>query len=155
MEYLIACDGSCRKNGKENSMGAWAYAIILNNKVIYSNGGKELNSTNQRMELMAMIEACNYITSNYQKLEDNFTFLTDSAYITNCFLEQWYIRWRQNGWKNSKREAVANKELWGLLIPHFEDNIFKLEKVKGHSNNPWNNYVDELAQKISLEAMNA
>ena len=73
------------------------------------------------------------------------TIVTDSAYIHNCYSQKWYIKWRQNGWVNSKKEPVANKDLWEQIIPYFDNPNFKFEKTKGHADDTRNNYVDKLA----------
>lgn len=78
--------------------------------------------------------------------EDTATIYSDSAYIINCITQKWYKKWQTNGWRNSKKEPVANRELWERLIPYFENPRFSFEKVKGHSGEKdWNDYVDRLA----------
>ena len=72
---------------------------------------------------------------------------SDSAYCINCYKDKWWVKWEQNGWINSKKQPVQNKELWKRLIPFFKDARFIFKKVAAHQNNYWNNYVDELAVK--------
>lgn len=159
-------DGAVSGNGTENAYGGWAYVILLEehesllcDDVIHGDSGYVDKATNQICELIAVIEACKYIES--QSRENVFfphTIYSDSAYVVNCYKQNWWKNWEINGWKNSKKEPVANKELWEELIPYFQNPSFNFEKVKGHSNNEWNNLVDELAvkakQKISYkEAM--
>lgn len=159
MRYEIFTDGSCRNNGKENSVGGWAFAFIKDNQVEYEHCGYYRNSTNQRMELYAMLMACKYITYNI-KLEpfDDVILYTDSAYIANCVKDKWYESWRTNGWINSKKQPVANKDLWEMLLPYFDDPSFIICKTVGHSKidsyqSNWNNYVDNLAQSISASVL--
>lgn len=159
-------DGAVTGNGTENAYGGWAYVILLEehesllcDDVIHGDSSYVDKATNQICELIAVIEACKYIES--QSRENIFfphTIYSDSAYVINCYKQSWWKNWEINGWKNSKKEPVANKELWEELIPYFQNPSFNFEKVKGHSNNEWNNLVDELAvkakQKISYkEAM--
>ena len=82
--------------------------------------------------------------------EDKVIVYSDSAYCVNCYVQKWYRRWMINGWKTSKKEPVANKELWKRLIPFFEKDNFTFFKVKGHSGNKekhgyWNDIVDKMA----------
>ena len=76
---------------------------------------------------------------------DEVILYTDSAYLCNCYLNKWYSSWERNGWRNSKKEPVANKDLWEKLIPYFKNPQITISKVKGHSGNYYNELVDELA----------
>ena len=76
---------------------------------------------------------------------DEVVVRTDSAYIHNCYSQKWYIGWEKNGWKNSKKEPVKNKELWEILIQAFKNPNISFEKVKGHEDDLWNNFCDKLA----------
>ena len=150
----LYCDGAASNNGKENAIGGWAFVIIKNDEIVYSESGKEIGATNQMMELQAMISGYHYLKSNYNNdiLVDVYS---DSAYIIQCYIQKWWINWSFNGWKNSKKEPVANKELWKMLIPCFGELNYTFNKVKGHStddsiNSYWNNYVDKLAVEARL-----
>ena len=99
--------------------------------------------------MKAIIEGCRNLI---EKLEpfDVVLVYSDSAYCINCYNQNWFRAWQQNGWKNSKKEPVANKELWEELIEFFDDVRFKFNKVKGHNgkideNSKWNEFVDKLA----------
>ena len=157
MKFEIYCDGSTRGNGQENSVGAWAYVIINpeTNTMSYADVIAVKNTTNQRMELTAAIQAikkvCEYLTPF-----DRVEIYTDSAYLHNCYTQKWYRNWQMNGWKNSKKQPVANQDLWEQLVDYFEMPEFEFIKVKGHADNrniheQWNNYVDNLAQTASKE----
>lgn len=143
-------DGSCRGNGTQNAAGAWGYIIVETNSqlVIKVHAEPEKNTTNQRMELLALINACDDAAANYGSFED-ITFISDSAYCINCYKQKWYEKWQNNGWLTSKKEPVANKELWERLIPYFGYANFKFEKTTGHSTDMYNNMVDEMVQKMS------
>ena len=145
----LYCDGAASNNGKENAIGGWAFAIIKNDEIVYSESGKEIGATNQMMELQAMIAGCEYIRNHH--LEDCLVDIySDSAYIINCFNQNWWCNWEKNDWKNSKKEPVANKELWELLIPSFKKINYTFNKVKGHDGDPSNEYVDKLAVQARL-----
>lgn len=147
--YYLYTDGSCKGNGKEISTGAYGFVVVNeNNELLYSEAaGPIKNTTNNKMELQAMIAGLKYMNEHYE----NFfcKVFTDSAYIFNCFSQKWYISWEKNNWKNSKKEAVKNKELWEELIPFFSDKRFSFNKVKGHSGDLWNEKVDDLVQQAA------
>lgn len=158
MKYLIYTDGSTRNNGKTNAVGGWAYVILTFNEQIPEyygrdqNSGAELNTTNQRMELTAAINALKSLNEwHLVRDEDGVVVFSDSAYLINCYKQNWWVNWEKNGWKNSKKQPVANKDLWERLIPFFKDERIKWEKVKGHENDVWNCYVDNLAQNASAK----
>ena len=148
MNYVIYTDGATSFNGSSKSFGGWAYAVVDKDSLVFEDCGRSAPATNNQMELTAVVEAIEKIASVSK--EFNVDIYTDSAYIFNCFEAGWYINWQKNGWKNSKKEPVANKELWEQLIPFFTKESFIFKKIKGHSgddtiNSKWNNYVDKLA----------
>ena len=150
MIYEVYCDGSTRSNGKENAVGGWAYVVLQDGKQIHSQSGATKNSTNQRMELTAAIMALHYLFQNeICQPFDSVKVFTDSAYLHNCFSQQWYKSWQMNGWKNSKKQPVANQDLWEELIEYFDQPEVEFVKVKGHADNSLNNLVDGMAQNAS------
>jgi ribonuclease HI len=150
MIYQIYCDGSTRGNGKENAVGAWAYVIInpQYNSMSFADVQAVKDTTNQRMELCAAIEAITKV-QEFLGPFDTVKIYTDSAYLHNCYTQKWYRNWQMNGWKNAKKQPVANQDLWEMLIDYFESPTYEFIKVKGHADNMWNNYVDDLAQNAS------
>lgn len=151
MIYQVYCDGSTRGNGKENAVGAWAYVVINQDNTICASDVQAIaGTTNQRMELHAAIEGITKALSLLEK-GDVINVYTDSAYLHNCYNQKWYENWQKNGWRNSKKEPVANRDLWEILIPYFEMFEVNFHKVKGHADNRWNNYVDDLAQTASTK----
>lgn len=113
--------------------------------MIAQESGGEKGTTNQRMELTAALKAC-------QEIERMDAFArvkiySDSAYLINCWKQHWWRAWQANGWKNSKKQPVANPDLWRELIPFFEKtpNGYDFIKVKGHAGNFWNEEVDRMA----------
>lgn len=154
MKFTIYCDGSTRNNGYENAVGAWAY-VVLNDKeeIVHQDCMSVKGATNQQMELVAAAEAIEYLFENKLVVPfDTVNVYTDSAYLHNCYTQKWYKSWQMNGWKNSKKQPVANKELWERLIQWFEMPEINFIKTRGHAGVKWNEYVDTMAQSASLAA---
>ena len=147
MIYKIYCDGAVSNNGYENAIGGWAY-VILDDKdtVLFEENNFEQYATNNRMELYSCYKGLDkLLTEITLGEEDKVEVYTDSAYLHNCYSQKWYLSWLRNNWLNSKKQPVANKSLWQLIIPFFENEKIDFFKVKGHNNNYWNEYVDSLA----------
>ena len=147
MIYKIYCDGAVSNNGYENAVGGWAY-VILDDKdtILFEENNFEKYATNNRMELYSCYKGLDkLLTEITLKEEDKIEVYTDSAYLHNCYSQKWYLSWLKNNWLNSKKQPVANKSLWQLIIPFFENEKVDFFKVKGHNNNYWNEYVDSLA----------
>ena len=145
MKIKIYTDGACRANGTKNALGGWAYAIIYNDELRLEEWGNEKETTNNRMEMMAVVEAL----KNFTDLDEEIVVCTDSAYIHNCMKQKWYVNWQRNGWVNATREPVKNKDLWEQIIPYFSNPLISFEKIRGHSGDKWNEYVDKLAVKAA------
>ena len=144
-EVTIYCDGGCRGNGKQNTIGG--YGAVL----IYGNAKKEIkkgfqNTTNNIMELTAAIDGLLLL-----KESCNVSLYSDSAYLVNAFNQKWIDKWIKNGWKTSGKEPVKNEELWRRLVELSEYHDIKFVKVKGHSDNELNNRCDELANEAMDE----
>lgn len=138
----------------KSEMGGWAAICIEDDEVIDVQTGYEPYTTNNRMELMAFLSALENIDTIETK-NTKVTIYTDSAYISNCFKDGWYKNWMSNGWKTADKKEVKNQDLWtrilALYIKHKNSFNLKIEKVKSHSTNAWNNYVDELATRSRKE----
>jgi ribonuclease HI len=132
----IYTDGACSGNP---GPGGWGAILMYGDHNKELSGGHEY-TTNQRMELNAAIEALKVL-----KEPCNVVLYSDSAYMVNCFHQQWYKNWLKNGWKNSKGKPVENQELWKQLLQLTELHQVEFVKVKGHADNEWNNRCDELA----------
>ena len=138
-ETIVYTDGSCLGNpGK----GGWAAVIIKNNQeeIIY---GSEKNSTNNRMELTAAINAL-LKTKESKKIK----IYTDSKYLKDG-IEKWINNWKNNNWKNANKKDVKNKDLWTKLDSLINKKQISWEWVKAHSINEYNNKVDILARKAA------
>lgn len=132
MTTTIFTDGACSGNP---GPGGWAWAIEGG----AFKSGADPATTNQRMELKAVLDA---LQSNDGPVE----IVSDSTYVVNCFRDKWYAGWLKRGWVNSKKQPVANRDLWEPLI----DNVLQRKNVqfrwvKGHSGHPMNDLVDQLA----------
>ena len=115
--FEIYCDGAVSGNGYDNAVGGWAYVVLKEGLLIHKESGQEKDpklATNQRMELTAILRACEYVN----ELDPFATvkIYSDSAYCVNCFKQNWWRAWEKNGWVNSKKQPVANQDLWEKLI---------------------------------------
>ena len=135
----IYTDGSCLNNPGD---GGWAAIINYNGKIIKIDGS-EKNTTNNRMELMAPINALKKIDQN-----DKIEIYTDSQYV-KLGITEWIHKWIKNNWQTSKKEDVKNKELWIELYELTK--LFEINWiwVKAHSGNVLNEEVDLLAKKAA------
>lgn len=128
----IYTDGACSGNQNENNVGGWG-AILEFGPHRKELCGGEANTTNNRMEMTALLEALKAITKPGQTIE----VFSDSSYLMNCFREKWYEKWVKNGWMTSKKEPVENKELWEELLPFLSSHNFNFYRVKGHVSINW------------------
>lgn len=130
-EVTIYTDGACSGNGRRDPRGGWAAVLIVPGAAPRHLSGGEKPATNQRMELTAAIEGLKAL-----KAPCRVTLYADSAYLVNGMNDRWYRGWRRNGWKNSKKQPVANRELWeelaDLVENHGHNVMFR--KVTGHAN---------------------
>lgn len=92
--------------------------------------GGEVNTTNNRMELMALIQALSALKEKGLELR----VFSDSSYLVNCFKKKWYVKWQMNGWRTSGKAPVENRELWEKLIELMADQNIRFYLVKGHVN---------------------
>jgi ribonuclease HI len=111
MELHVYTDGACKGNpGK----GGYAYtAYDEKGEVWVKSSGTDRETTNNKMELTAAIEAIRMIDKLYKNC--SIRIYSDSAYLVNCFNDNWIEKWKENGWKTHKKEDVLNRELWEIL----------------------------------------
>lgn len=119
--------------------GGWGSILIYNEIEKEISGGMKV-TTNNQMEITAVIEGLKLL-----KEECNVTIYTDSAYVSNAFLQGWIYNWQKNGWKTADKKDVKNKELWQELYSLTKKHKVEFIKVKGHSTNEFNNRCDKLA----------
>ncbi len=130
----IYTDGACRGNP---GPGGWAWASGNDH---YASGA-EAHTTNQRMEVMAVIEALRSTP------DEDIEIVSDSTYVVKCFNDKWHAGWLRRGWKNSQGQPVANRDLWEQLIELVLNGgrSVRFTWVKGHSGDKGNDFVDVLA----------
>ena len=142
-KIIIYTDGACSGNQNNENIGGYGAVLLYkgHEKEIYDG---EINTTNNKMEIKACIEALRTLKRRDIPVE----VYTDSAYVCNCMNQKWYVNWRKNGWRNSKKNPVENKELWMDLLEQVESiEDIKFFKVKGHAGVPLNERADDLANK--------
>lgn len=155
MKVRIYTDGACSENP---GPGGWASIWVSDNKIKVKSGCNP-NTTNNQMELLAVIVSLRRIVTNHCK-GDTYEVYSDSAYVVNSINNNWIYRWRLNNWKTSKGDDVKNRELWEEcinLLSTIKSSGVKLTfmKVKGHSGDTLNEYADEIAKKEVLNARKA
>lgn len=127
----IYTDGACSGNQNESNVGGWGCVLEFMGKEKELCGG-EVNTTNNRMELTALLMALSALKEEGLSLR----IFSDSSYLINCFKSRWYVSWRDNGWKTSKKQPVENRDLWEQLLVLLEKNSCEYFLVKGHVKTP-------------------
>ena len=144
MSIDIYTDGACSGNP---GIGGWGVTIIENKKIINLHGGSN-ETTNNKMELTAVIKVLQYF-----KEKKSLTIFTDSTYVKSGITE-WINKWKINGWKTANKKPVKNKDLWVLLDQQIKRHAIKWQWIKGHSNNKFNELADQLARKYIEDTKN-
>ena len=120
--------------------GGWG-SILMYKDIKKEISGNKQNTTNNVMELTAVIEALKLV-----KHPCKIKLYSDSAYVVNAFLQGWIYNWVKKGWKTADGKPVKNKEIWEDLYNFTKIHEIEFIKVKGHSDNEFNNRCDELAR---------
>jgi len=128
----IYTDGACSGNQNETNIGGWGCVLEYGVHQKELCGG-EINTTNNRMELTALISALECL----KEKELSINVFSDSSYLINCFKNKWYAGWQKNGWKTAAKQPVENRELWEKLLALMEGQSLKFFLVKGHLNLAW------------------
>ena len=139
-QVTIYTDGACSGNP---GPGGWGAILSSGGRSREISGG-EAHTTNNRMELMAVIKSLELLTRPC-----DVELYSDSAYVVNAFTQGWIEKWQRTGWTNSAKKEVANKDLWVALIELCKIHKVTFKKVKGHADNEFNNRCDELAVEQS------
>jgi len=136
-ETLVFTDGACLGNP---GPGGWAWAVPDGP---FSSGAEEV-TTNQRMELTAVLRAL-------QTLDGPLLVKSDSTYVVNAFRDQWWEGWLRRGWRNAAGKPVANRDLWEPLLALGLDTSrpVRFDWVKGHAGDAMNDLVDRLANQAA------
>ena len=135
-KIILYTDGACSGNP---GVGGWG-AILDFNGTTKKLKGAEDNTTNNRMELMAVIMGLKAL-----KEPCLVEIYSDSAYVVNAFLQDWVTSWQLNGWKNAQKKEVKNIDLWQELLKLCTLHNVSWFKVKGHADNERNNECDKMA----------
>lgn len=147
----VYTDGACSGNP---GAGGWAALLLIKSansetnkkeKVVIKGGEK--HTTNNRMELTAVVEALKFIYKNLKDYKFNIKIYSDSSYIVNSINGNHLLKWQNNGWKTTKDTDISNRDIWESLIKLDDKLSPEYNLVKGHSTNKFNNYVDEVAVK--------
>ena len=142
---VIYTDGACSGNP---GPGGWGAILMAGGKSKELSGG-EAHTTNNRMELMAVIKALEALNRPCHA-----DIYSDSAYVVNAFNQNWIANWQRNNWRNSAKAEVANVDLWKMLLALTSTHEVVFHKVKGHADNEYNNRCDQLAVMESSKFQN-
>ena len=142
MPVNVYTDGACSGNP---GIGGWGVVILIDDhKPIRLNGGSN-NTTNNKMELTAAIEALKYFKKN-----STINLFTDSKYVKDG-IESWIINWKKNGWKTASKKPVKNKMLWVELNTQLARHSINWQWIKGHLGHIHNEQADYLARRFIEE----
>ena len=133
----IFCDGACSGNPGPGGYGS----ILRYGSIVKELNGGTKDTTNNRMEITAAIEALRQLTRPCR-----VSITTDSQYLVKGMTE-WIEGWQRKGWRNSKKEPVLNRDLWELLLDLTKPHTVQWLWVKGHAGHPENERCDELARE--------
>ena len=134
----IYTDGSCKKNP---GPGGWGAVLVYGKRDLELSGG-QADTTNNRMELTAVIEALKRLREPCQ-----VTLTTDSKYVSDGISRGWAASWRARGWKKADKSPALNPDLWGTLLDLCEKHSVDFIWVKGHAGHPYNERCDAMAQE--------
>ena len=141
-KVILYTDGACSGNPGLGGYGG----ILIYGEVKKEYSGAEQETTNNRMEIMAVIVGLKRL--KYPCAVDVYS---DSAYTVNAFTEGWIYGWKKNGWKRADNKAVQNVDLWEELYALTKTHDVTFHKVAGHADNEFNNRCDELARGAIVE----
>jgi ribonuclease HI len=142
MKYAIYTDGGCSGNP---GPGGWAYVLVEGTGQLTASGF-EAETTNNRMELTAVLKALEYAAGRQESKGREITVYTDSQYVKRGITE-WIHTWEKNGWKTSNKKPVKNQDLWKSLKSIADTVPVSWEWLKGHAGDPLNELCDALVQK--------
>jgi len=125
----IHTDGACSGNQNENNVGGWG-AVLEYREHRKELFGGEVNTTNNRMEMTALLSALEALKGDGLLI----SVFSDSSYLMNCFREKWYENWEKNHWLTAKKTPVENRDLWEKLLSQIRRHQISFYRVKGHVN---------------------
>ncbi len=135
-QVTVYTDGACSGNP---GPGGWA-SILEYGEVSRELSGGEANTTNNRMELTAVIAALRALNQSCE-----VDLYSDSKYVIDALEKGWVYQWKRNGWRKKDRKPALNPDLWEQLLEQLARHTVRLHWVKGHADNPKNNRCDQLA----------
>lgn len=141
-KVILYTDGACSGNPGLGGYGG----ILIYGDIKKEYSGSELQTTNNRMEVTAVITGLKYL-----KYPCKVDVYSDSAYTVNAYLNGWIYGWKRNGWKKADGKAVLNVDLWEELYALTQTHEVTFFKVAGHADNELNNRCDELARNAITE----
>ncbi len=141
-KVTLYTDGACSGNP---GLGGYA-GILIYGEFKREYSGAELDTTNNRMEVLAVIEGLKRL-----KYPCQVEIYSDSAYTVNAFTNGWIYAWQRSGWKKADNKPVSNLDLWEELLALTQTHKVTFHKVLGHADNPLNNRCDELARNAITE----
>ena len=141
MQRIFYTDGSTKNNGYSNSSGGYGVIEVKDDTIIYTFQDFKSPTTNNEMELMAILHVFKKLKNEEQEFIKPIIY-SDSAYCVNI-INTWMYNWEQNNWMRPHNQEIKNLEIIKQIYNLKDYAIVK--KVKGHSDNKWNNYVDKLA----------
>ena len=140
-------DGACSGNP---GRGGWAWVWVLDGEVVQQNSGSDKSTTNNRMELFAVISGLEHFSKSSQRV-NGLKIYTDSSYVQKG-ITTWIKNWKKNGWKTASKQPVKNRELWETLDTLQSNLNVEWNWVKGHADNKFNNLCDSLAVEACKKA---
>ena len=123
----IHSDGACTGNQFDDNQGGWGAILEYGGRAKELHGGEQ-NTTNNRMELTALIAGL----SALKKKNYDVRIFSDSSYLINCLRKRWYEKWLVNGWLTADKKPVENRDLWEKLLAFLPDYEFRFYMIKGH-----------------------
>lgn len=145
-QFSIYTDGACRGNGQAKNIGGWGFIVTENNMLIHEEVKIEFNTTNNRQEMTAVLNAILFCKENNI---ESFRICSDSQYVVNGF-NDWMYKWAKKGWIRGKGitlQVIPNADIWRQLYSETVG-LMKVDLiwVRGHNGNKWNEYADKLIE---------
>ena len=142
-KVCVYTDGACSRNPGN---GGWAFIVLRGGEIYASRSGAEKMTTNNRMELMAAIEALTFVNEDKDLSSEPIAVYTDSQYVQRGAVE-WIALWKERHWRNSDRMTVKNKDLWEKLDALMQNMSIEWFWVRGHAGNEYNEMCDSMTKE--------
>lgn len=136
----VYTDGSAQLSSQR---GGWAFIVVVQDQVVYESFGKDYPTTNNRMEMLAMINALKIVMNKVSKY-DEIKIFSDSNLVVTGY-NSWVFSWIKSNWVKSNRKPVENKDLW-LILHELRHPKITLHWVRGHNGHKYNEHVDKLTR---------